>query len=287
MRSTVPPSLLVLFMLLALGLGFLACLPSEPAGGTGGAAVTTTHTQIDAGAALVASTGDDGTDPGAVAGDDAADLVDDDASLPVIDPPSMPDAALEDAPPEGAPDEASTCAGAPGPGDLVIVELMVESTSGAGDHGEWLEVQSTVACNLDLRGLHAEATVGAKVYAVDVSDDLWLPAGGTFVLADSIDPAVNHRLPGLVLAWTKSPGDVLRNQGGTVTLLARGALVDSVTYPAAAASIGASLAFPADCAASDRATWSAWQRSSASWFPGFYGTPNAPNTDVGCPADGG
>jgi hypothetical protein len=170
-------------------------------------------------------------------------------------------------------------------GDLAIVEILIASESGTGDHGEWLEVRSTRDCALDLRGLHGECAVGAKVITVDVATDAWLPAGGSFVIADSSDPAVNHSLPGLVLAWSGDPGDVLRNQGTTVTLFANGALIDSVTYPQLKIPLGTSLAFPSDCAPAVRGDWTRWQESSASWFPGFHGTPNAPNDDVRCPDD--
>jgi hypothetical protein len=185
------------------------------------------------------------------------------------------------APVVAAPDGA--CPSPPSAGDLVIDELMIESVAGSGDYGEWLEVESTRPCALDLRGLHGEAPSGLKVRTFDVTEDLWLAPAGTFVVADSYDPAVNHDLPGTVIAWAGEPGDVLRNKGGTVSLLVQGALIDSVTYPALKLVVGASTSFPADCPVSRRSDWTAWQTSNASWFPGFYGTPNAPNDDVSCP----
>ncbi len=184
-----------------------------------------------------------------------------------------------DAGPDGA------CAEPVGPGDLAIEEILIASLTGTGDHGEWLEVRSTRDCALDLIGLHAECAVGAKVNTVDATSDVWIPAGGAFVIADSSDPAVNHALPGLVLSWAGNPGDVLRNEGGTVTLLANGALVDSITYPSTKTPVGTSLAFPSDCALGARAEWGRWQPSEASWFPSFHGTPNGPNDDVHCPDD--
>jgi hypothetical protein len=217
--------------------------------------------------------GDDASDDGAIAlpiwngGDD------DDASSPGATGPPF------DAGPDGECDEPM------GTGDLAIVEILIASESGTGDHGEWLEVRSARDCALDLRGLHGECAVGAKVATVDVTTDVWLAARGSFVIADSTDPAVNHALPGLVVAWSGDPGDVLRNQGTTVTLLANGVLVDSVTYPPLKIPLGTSLSFPSDCASGVRGDWSRWQSSSASWFPGFHGTPNGPNDDVRCPDD--
>jgi len=223
--------------------------------------------------------------PGPFGGDDDDDDGDDAAiTLP---PWSDPDDAGP--PPATGPSfdagDGGECEAGVGPGDLAIVEILIASVSGTGDHGEWLEVRSTRDCALDLRGLHGECAVGAKVATVDVSGDEWLPARGSFVLADSLDPAVNHALPGLVLAWAGTAGDVLRNDGATVTLIASGALVDSVTYPATKVPVGVSLAFPSDCAPALRGEWDRWQTSSASWFPSFYGTPNAPNDDVTCPED--
>ena len=180
-------------------------------------------------------------------------------------------------------DAGEACTAPPGPGDLVIDELMIESVEGAGDYGEWLEVKSTLSCAVDLLGLQGQCPVGAKVHTFDVTEDVWIPPGGTFLVADSADPAVNHDLPGTVVTWSGQPGDVLRNLGGTVTLLSGDAIVDSLTWPKLELTPGASYEFPADCSPSDRTTFSFWQPAVASWFPGFDGTPNAPNVDVECP----
>jgi hypothetical protein len=161
---------------------------------------------------------------------------------------------------------------------------MIESVSGTGDHGEWLEVTSTRDCALDLRGLHGECPRGAKAATFDLGGDFWIPARGTFVVADSLSPAVNHDLPQPVFAWRGNLGDVLRNKGGTVTLLVNGAVVDTVTFPALTLTVGATVAFPADCDPSQRSDFSLWETSVSSWFPGFRGTPNAANTDIACPS---
>jgi hypothetical protein len=184
-----------------------------------------------------------------------------------------------DAGPDGA------CALPLAPGDLAIDELMIESVVGAGDYGEWIEVQSRLDCMADIRGLHGECPRGAKVATFDVTTDVWLPARGTFVIADSSDPAINHDLPGLVIVWFGQPGDVLRNKGSTITLSLGGTLLDTVTYPALALAAGDSWAFPDDCDPSARSDFTKWKRSTASWFPGFLGTPNQPNTDVACDAN--
>ncbi len=168
-------------------------------------------------------------------------------------------------------------------GDLAIVELMISSIAGSGDHGEWIEVRSALDCALSLRGLRGECAVGGTVHSFDVIDDVWIMPRGTFVVADSIVPAVDHDLPGVVIAWDGRAGDVLRNLGSTITLRLGGAIIDSVTYPALKLEVGVSFAFPHDCTMSARADFASWRASTASWFPGFAGTPNAPNIDVHCP----
>ena len=169
------------------------------------------------------------------------------------------------------------------PGEIRIDELMIESVAGAGDDGEWLEIESALDCAANLNGLHGECPRGSKVATFDVTGDLWIPPRGTFVVADSNDPAINHDVPGVVVVWSGHQGDVLRNKGSTITVSLNGTLLDTVTYPALTLVVGDSVAFPSDCDASARQDFTQWKRSTASWFPGFHGTPNAPNTDVECP----
>ncbi|HEV3188870.1 MAG TPA: hypothetical protein VGY54_00160 [Polyangiaceae bacterium] len=226
----------------------------------------------------------DGLSPAATGADDAADestsTVNDSAQERVVAPydeaAAPPIAAALDAGVDGS------CTEPLGPGNLAIDELMIESVAGAGDYGQWIEVQSALDCAVNVRGLHGECARGAKVATFDITDDLWIPPRGTFVVADSNVPAINHYLPGVVLAWLGHRGDILRKKGSTITLSTRDAVIDTVTYPALALTVGASMAFPSDCDPSSRSDWGRWQLSSASWFPGFSGTPNAPNTDVNC-----
>lgn len=195
----------------------------------------------------------------------------------------VPDAgfAIADAAPAARPDAG--CFASLTAGSLVIDELMIESVKGTGDHGEWLEVASTSPCALNLNGLHGECPVGTKLHTFDVTADTWLLPGARFVVADDPDPIINHGLPAPVIVWNGQPGDVLRNLGGTVTLMAGDVMIDSLTYPALKLVIGASVAFPSGCPPEERLDFTNWQTSTFSWFPGFYGTPNAPNADVQCP----
>jgi hypothetical protein len=230
--------------------------------------------------------------PGLDAPPSGGDDDDDDATIQPSPIPSGYDDA-SDASESAAGDDAlqgppiGACPQPLAPGDLMIDELMIESVAGAGDYGEWLEVKSNVDCLADLRGLHGECPRGAKVATFDVASDVWLPPRGTFVVADSSDPAINHDLPGVVIAWFGQPGDVLRNKGTTITLSLSASLLDTVTYPALSLAVGNSVAFPSDCDPSLRSDFTNWLPSNASWFPGFLGTPNAPNADVVCPSAAG
>jgi hypothetical protein len=217
-------------------------------------------------------------------GDDEAAAID-----PLLDAPLLDDADAtiaeagsgDDATDEARPDAA--CTQPPGAGSLRIDELMIASVAGTGDSGEWLEIENVLDCAVNLDGLHGECPHGSKVTTFDVTGDLWVPPHGTFVVADSSDPAINHDLPGVVVAWFDHPSDVLRNKGTTITVSLNGTMLDTITYPALPLTVGDSLAFPDDCDPSERFDFTKWKRSTASWFPGFLGTPNAPNTDVTCP----
>jgi hypothetical protein len=273
------PPLPKLLLALCPALGVVACASGldgtgAPSGGAGDDAST-----------ALASGGDDASgnadagfssSPPAWEGGGATPIAFDAGS-----PPHDADAGVTKGPPRDAAGDGP-CTAPLGPGVLVIDEMMIESVAGT-DYGQWIEIASTSSCAVDLSGLHAECPVGSKVRTLDVGEDVWIPPGGLFVIADSTDPAINHYLPGTVLAWDGSPGSVLKKDGGTVSLMANGAIVDSVTWPKLAVVVGASVAFPADCQPSDVSDWTKWQTSTASWFPGFYGTPNAPNTDVSCP----
>lgn len=264
-----------------LVLTFLACgqaAPSYTIGSSGPAG------EADAAAAL---SGDDAAPleaDGGTAGDlswEAGAPPDDDAGVGTIQIPTdaspAPDAPVD----TGFVSDA--CAAPVGSGDLVIDELMIESVAGTGDYGEWLEITNITDCTLNLNGLHGECPVGSKVHSFDVTADMWIPPLATFVVADSADPAVNHYLPGFVLTWSGQPSDVLRNEGGTVTLTYGETLVASLTWPSLKLTAGVSVELASTCPTSDSADFADWQPAQSSWFPGFRGTPNAPNSDVPCP----
>jgi len=265
--------LLAILSSLASLLFLLACSPGQEQGLPGASSGSD--------AALASLTGDyEGDDEASVEDptwDGGSSFVDEASAPSAWDASTGSSVPPFDAGPEGA------CAAPPGPGDLIIDELMIESVAGTGDYGQWFEVTSTLPCAVNLRGLQGQCAAGAKVRTFDVAEDTWIPAGGTFLVADSADPVINHDLPGALIPWSGQPGDVLRKAGGTVTLLSGDAIVDSLTWPKLTLTPGTSIEFPPDCDPSQRTDFSVWQPSVSSWFPAFYGTPNAPNVDVECP----
>ena len=167
-------------------------------------------------------------------------------------------------------------------GDLQIGELLLSSREGSGDEGEWVEIRSTRACWLKLKGLVIESPRGAAApNKVTILEDYELAPKDSFVVADSADPLKNHALPGKVVAWDAA--DVLRNDGDTVNLKLGATVVDTLTYPAFSNLVpGRTLSFPEDCPGNVRSDWARWSLSFDAWKPGFQGTPNATNGDVAC-----
>jgi hypothetical protein len=175
------------------------------------------------------------------------------------------------------------CAGPLKAGDLAVVEIMISSRAGSGDDGEWVEIQSTRDCWLDLKGLTIESPRGqAAPDVAKITTAFELAPNDTFVVADSLDPVKNHNIPGRVLAFGNT--DVLKNDGDSIIIKsAAGVAIDTLTYPAFNnLTPGRALSFPVDCAWSDRASWPRWSLTFNEWRPGFKGTPNTDNDDVAC-----
>lgn len=198
---------------------------------------------------------------------------------PAGPPPDQDDAG---APSDAGPGPKVYCGAVLAPGDLAVVELMIASRSGSGDSGEWVEIRSTRDCWLKLQGVAVESPRGTSAPNVaTILDDFELEPHGTFVVADSADPLKNHGISGRVIAWEAT--DVLKNDGDTVTVKLGPILIDAVTYPAFTnLTAGRALAFPFDCAWTERANWARWSLTFTEFAPGFKGTPNAPNADIAC-----
>ena len=199
-----------------------------------------------------------------------------DASLPEDDSGPLPpdDSGVVVTPPTLCPTPLAK-------GDLAIVEMMIDSASGAGDRGEWVEIQNTRDCTLNLKGLRVESPRGTEFDYVDVTEDMLLAPSATFVVADTVVDSLNHTLPGTLLSWVAT--DALKNDGDTVSIKMGTLVIDELTYGTWGASYpGRSLSFSVDCAWTDRLDWARWTWSDAEWMTGFKGTPNADNADVKC-----
>lgn len=174
------------------------------------------------------------------------------------------------------------CTGPLASGDVKIVEMMIASISGAGDRGEWIELQNTRTCILNLNGLTISSPRGNSTDSVSITTDVLIQPGASFVVADSASSSDNHGLPSAALVATFNAYDVLKNSGDTINVTAGTTTVDTLTYPAFTLTPGRSIAFPADCAWTDRASWTRWSMSFNVWSSPYEGTPGADNADVSC-----
>lgn len=166
-------------------------------------------------------------------------------------------------------------------GHLAVTELLVSSRSGSNDDGEWVEITNTRSCWLKIQGITVESPRGTAFNTAIVTDDLEIGPVGSFIVADSVEQAKNHGLPGIVVAWNAA--DVLKNDGDTITVKLGDTVIDSLTYPAFSnLEPGRTLAFPDDCTWGVRSDWERWSLSFDNWTTGMVGTPNATNDDVAC-----
>jgi len=127
----------------------------------------------------------------------------------------------------------------PGPGDLVITEIMPSPSTVADTAGEWFEVRAQK--DLDLNGVGLDRvgdTTNPDV--LESSDCLRVLAGMDIVFARSADPLANGNLPTLgtfrfsvVPGSSASPGDV-RIMNGPV-------MIDAVTWTSSRTSRSLSL----------------------------------------------
>jgi hypothetical protein len=241
---------------------------------------------------------------------DGGEVFEEDPGDPILEPARPPDYNNEDSGafdvPErknnGAPTDGGTrtgvdagkfdagladggvalCTGPLALGDVKVVEIMVNSTTGSGDKGEWVELQSTRTCKLNVKGLTISSPRGTTATdSVTITTDLFLKPNDTFIVAGSSDPAMNHGLTGTVLSWNSA--DALKNDGDTIDVKSGTTVIDTVTYPKlSTTTAGRSISFPLDCAWSVRPSWDRWSYSFDYYSGTFQGTPNADNDDVAC-----
>ncbi len=242
--------------------------------------------------------GDGGPDTNTGDGDDAAVLnpTPTGSQTDVGDHPAMGDGGRTDAsrggstgPVEGGTDSGPTgpvpCTGPLAAGDVRVVELMIKSQTAAFDDGEWIELQSARDCILKLDGVVIESPwatdAGSGIDSVTVPAGFQLQPNAIFVVADSADTTYNH---GIKPVFSFDTIDSLDDNGDKVTVRAGTVVLDAFTYPKFTnLPVARSVAFPSDCAWSQRSDWPHWSYTFHAYSTSFQGTPTADNTDVACP----
>jgi hypothetical protein len=128
----------------------------------------------------------------------------------------------------------------PGPGDLVITEVMPSPSSVSDTAGEWFEARAMKDLDLNGIGLERVGDTVANPDLIEAGDCLRVAAGTHVVFARSADPLVNGELItygtfrfSLVTGSAMAPGDVRIVNGGTV--------VDAVTWTSSRTSRSLSL----------------------------------------------
>lgn len=166
---------------------------------------------------------------------------------------------------------------APGPGDLVITEVMPSPTKVLDSAGEWFEAR--VMNDVDLAGVGVGRVGSASPDVIPGPDCVHVRAGSYVVFARSTDPTANGGIPAASIAGTfkfnlvggsaSSPGDVAIVAGRTV--------VDAVTWTRSAS--GAALQLDPgriDPAANDDE--SNFCNATQPYGSGDLGTPGTDNT---------
>ena len=180
------------------------------------------------------------------------------------------------------------------PGDLAIVELMMQS--GTPDNGEWIEVRNRRGCILNVKGLSISSPRGDGTNDdLTITDDMNINPGETFLVVDSKDIVSQQQIPGNTVVWNlRQDGDVVDSlaENGQDSIILRNPTqdqIDILTWDSTGwgGSAGTSVSFSQSCTWEQRNNWSNWKWSINQYFSTggttYYGTPNAPNNDFDCP----
>ena len=190
-----------------------------------------------------------------------------------------PDAARTDTPPQeggaaaedGARDEAPAAL-LPGPGDVVIDEILVDPAG--NDLGrEWIEIANTTSWALDLTGVHVSD--GTTDVAVDGGV---LQAGALLVLGQSLDATKNGGAPVQVAYATR----LQLNNGGDMVAICRGACATGVVLDAFAWDASLGSAYVGHAIIIERPGGDICPATEPFGTGGSFGSPGQPNPP--CPA---
>lgn len=167
----------------------------------------------------------------------------------------------------------------PGPGEVIVTEIMQNPSALSDAMGEWFELHNPTTGPLTLGGCDIEGNISDGGFSLPA--DLTIAAGAYLVLA--VDTPGG---PGFVpdLVWSGAAFG-LNNTADMVRLICDGATVDEVAYDDGVTfpdPNGASMTLaPTAIDAGDNDVGDNWCEGSSDYFMGDFGTPGAANDD--CP----
>ncbi len=169
-------------------------------------------------------------------------------------------------------------------GELVVTELMVDTTAVNDDVGEWIEVYNPTDKTLDLNGV--ELRRGSKVHVINAGTaKVELGAKAYAVLGINADKTKNG---GVVMAYGYS-STTLPNTKGTLQLVWGETVIDEVVYVSGAGGwpkfkTGYSAQLSGSMlSATGNDEGAAWCKSKTTFGAGDFGSPGQPNAV--CPPD--
>jgi hypothetical protein len=162
----------------------------------------------------------------------------------------------------------------PGPGDLVITEIMANPKAAGEPDGEWLELH--VSKDMDLNGLQAGKAADKLTMNISSTDCLAVKAGSYVILAAKADSTLNGGLPKVDAEVNLS----LSNAGGSIFLGYDGTVLDSVTYGTASEGVSLSLE-PTKMTTEANDLAESWCKGQEPYGAGDKGSPGEANPSCG------
>lgn len=163
---------------------------------------------------------------------------------------------------------------APQPGDLVVTELMPNPDMVGDTEGEWFELRTTAA--FDLNGLELGTEEGMARSSVESETCLSVAAGDHLVIARESDPSVNGGLPPVDATFDFA----LSNSDASLWVGNGGATLDLVTWSSSGNGAARSLD-PAQSDPEANDDEARWCDAIDSYGDGDLGTPGAENPSCG------
>ena len=170
------------------------------------------------------------------------------------------------------------------PGDLVINEVLADSSAVPDLFGEWIELYNPTSGPVTATGWEVLGSAGSSFV---VTESLVVPAGGFAVLAASEDTTVNGGVTA-DFAWPTS-FDLTDSGVGDITISAGGVVIDVVDLVTAGApgiTLGQAHQLDPDApTATDNDLGGNWTLATVAYGAGDLGTPGAANTNLCAGAD--